>query len=218
MGELREQKAANETFLDVVESWVRRQRHGIAVVALVLFVALAMIGVGYDGNLVWINRLEHPFVFGGLVTVALTAAWMESIPWHRLRFLIGLAGYLAILGGFIIGLFWFVIMWLGGAVWPVATVDAPADSGYQAVVYEQHVVIDKLWTVYIQQTRGLLSREWWAGCISNDVNADPSIEGVRWQGPRQLFVVTATSGIFVSVDPRTGKPKSPTSVYARDAC
>jgi hypothetical protein len=50
MGELREQRATSKTFLDAVERWVRRQRHRISLVTLVLFVALAMIGVATTGT------------------------------------------------------------------------------------------------------------------------------------------------------------------------
>jgi hypothetical protein len=214
-----EKATVDATFLDKVESWVRgipRKRRGVVLIATsALLVALGTIGVLYNGNLVWINRLEHPFIFGCIAAAAFGVGVVEFIPWAWLRFLIGLASGLVVLGWAMVASIVFV--W-GGISWPVASADAPGDGGYQAVVYEQLDVIDTLWTVSIQQTRGLLSREWHAGCISNDATADSSIEYVQWQSPRHLAVYTANSSIFISVDPRTGKPQSPIPITAREAC
>lgn len=79
-------------------------------------------------------------------------------------------------------------------------------------------VIDTLWTVYVRQTRGVLSREWRAGCVSSDATGDGSIEAVQWQSPRHLVAFTANSSISVSIDPRTGKPHSPIPIYSREGC
>jgi hypothetical protein len=213
-----ELKAAGGTFPDAVASWVRGippKRRGTAlIVGSLLLVIMGTVGVLYDGNLVWINRLQHPFIFGCIAAAAFGAGLVAFIPWRGLRVLIGVASGVVVVGWFMLGLLWLM---MGGTVWPVASVDAPGDREYQAVVYEQAVVIDKLWTVSIQQTRGLLSREWPAGCINSDVNDSSSIEDVRWQGPRRLLVTTDHSGILITVDPRTGEPH-PNPVYARVAC
>jgi hypothetical protein len=85
-------------------------------------------------------------------------------------------------------------------------------------VVEQSAVIDTLWTVYVRQTRSLLSREWRAGCISSDGTGDGSIEYVQWRSPRPLVVYTADGGISTSVDPGTGRPQSPIPSSARQVC
>ncbi len=180
-------------------------------------VLLGSIGVLYGGNLVWINNLEHPFVFGCLAAglLAVGIGQLEEESWfHALTGFLSagvMLGLMFVWG--LIGVFWMSIV----GTHQVASADAPGDSDYRAVVIEQVDVIDALWTVYVQQTRGPLSREWWAGCISSDVNDSSSIEDVRWQGPRQLLVTTDHSGILITVDPRTGEPH-PNPVYARVAC
>lgn len=219
MGSQAENAAADGTIRDAVESRVRGippKRRGLALIAVsVLLVALGTIGVLYDGNLVWINRLEHPFIFGCIAAAAFGAGLVQFIPWPWLRILIGLTSGLVVLAWAMVANF--VYVW-GGIRWPVATTDAPGDHDYQAVVYQQPDVIDTLWTVSIQQTRGLLSRQWHAGCISSDVTGDGFIQYVQWRSPRHLLVVTDNSGIFISVDPRTGKPQSPIPITARAGC
>jgi hypothetical protein len=58
----------------------------------------------YEGNLVWINQLEHPFIFGCIAAAAFGAGLLEFVSWQWLRFLIGLASGLVVLGWFIAGL------------------------------------------------------------------------------------------------------------------
>lgn len=219
MGSQPEKAAAGETILDAVETRVRGippKRRGLALIATsVLLVALGTIGVLYDGNLVWINRLEHPFIFGCIAAAAFGAGVVEFLPWRWLRFLTGLVSGLVVLGWAMIASI--VYAW-GGISWPVASADAPGDADYQAVVYEQPDWIDTLWTVSIQQTRGPLSREWRAGCISNDATADPAIEHVIWQSPSHLLVTTANAGIDIYVDPATGKPQPRAHWMAHAAC
>lgn len=195
-----------------------RPRRGLILIEMAwTLVLLGSIGVLYAGNLVWINNLQHPFIFGCLAAglFAVGISQLEDESWLR-----ALTGFLTV--GAMIGL---MIAWgLIGLLWTwmvgthqVASVDAPGDSGYKAVVIEQPDGIDTLGTVYVSQSRGPLSREWPAGCISSDVNDSSSIEDVRWQGPRQLVVTTDDSGILITVDPRTGEPH-PNPVYARVAC
>ena len=196
-----------------------RTRVGVVLLGLAwTLVLLPAIGVLYTGTLVWINNLEHPFIFGclaaGLLAVGITQLEDESW-WHAL------AGFLSV--GAMIGL---LVTWgLIGVFWtsmvgahPVASADGPDDSGYRAVVVEQDGVIDTLWTVYVRQTRGLLSREWRAGCISSDLVGNGSIEFVEWRNPRDLVVYTPNGGISTSVDPRTGRPQSPIPSSARSGC
>jgi hypothetical protein len=181
-------------------------------------VLLGSIGVFYTGTLVWINNLEHPFVFGclaaGLCAVGISQLEDESWLHAFTGFLsVGAMIGLMIAWGFI-GLFWTYMV----GTHPFASADAPGDSGYRAVVIEQDGVIDTVWTVYVRQTRGLLSREWRAGCISSDLIGNESIEYVQWRGPRELVVYTSNGGISNSVDPRTGKPQSPIPSSARSGC
>jgi len=42
----------------------------------------------YDGNLVWLNRLEHPFLFGCVAAVAFGVGACELIATHWLRVLV----------------------------------------------------------------------------------------------------------------------------------
>jgi hypothetical protein len=196
-----------------------RTRRGVALIGLAwTLVLLGSIGVLYTGNLVWINSLEHPFVFGCLAA-GLFAVGIGQL--HEESWLHTLTGFLS--AGAMIGL---MIAWgLIGVFWThmfgthtVASADAPGDSRYRAVVVEQSAVIDTLWTVYVRQTRGPLSREWRAGCISSDPTGTGSIEYVQWRSPRHLVVYTDNGGISTSVDPRTGKPQSPIPSSARLGC
>jgi hypothetical protein len=197
----------------------KRNRRGMVLVVLGwTLVLLGSIGVLYTGNLVWLNNLEHPFIFGcvaaGLFAVGIDH--LEDESWMHM-----LTGFLSVVAMTGLAMAWGLI----GLLWTamvgthqVASADAPGDSDYQAVVIEQNDVIDTLWTVYVSQTRGPLSREWRAGCISSDSTGDSAIEYVQWQSPRHLVVYTANSSIFVSVDPRTGRPQSPIPIHAREAC
>jgi hypothetical protein len=180
-------------------------------------VLLGSIGVFYKGNLVWINHLEHPFIFGclaaGLFAVGIDQ--LEDESWLHM-----LTGFLSVVAMTGLAMVWGLV----GLLWTamvgthqVASADAPGDNDYKAVVVEQNGVIDTVWTVYIRQTHGLLSREWRAGCISNDGTGDSSIEYVQWQSPKYLAVHTANSSIGIAVDQRTGKPQSP-SFSARAGC
>lgn len=219
MGSQTENAAADGPIRDAGEARLRGippKRRGLALMATsLLLVALGTIGVLYDGNLVWINRHEHPFILGCIAAVMFGAGLVQYIPWRWLRVLTGLTSGLVALAWLMVG----GLLFLWGAVsWPVASADAPGDHDYQAVVYEQPDVIDTLWTVSIQQTRGLLSRQWLAGCISNDATADSAIENVVWQSPNHLLVTTANAGIDIYVDPRTGKPEPRARWMARAGC
>jgi hypothetical protein len=218
MGGQRASTASDATFVDAVENWVRGvppRRRGFAFIATsTLLVTLGTIGVLYDGNLVWINRLEHPFVFGCIAAAAFGAGVVEFLPWQWLRFLIVLGSGLVVLGWFVIGVFWVSL----AGTWQVAGADAPGDREYEAVVREGNDWIDTVWYVHIRQTRGLLSREWLAGCISSDATSGTSIRQVTWQGSSRLFVSTAGAGITIDVDPRTGKPEPPVPDTARESC
>jgi hypothetical protein len=125
-------------------------------------------------------------------------------------------------GSVIVGGWWF----LTGAPWamatstsliPVATTDAPGDRKYKAVVHQGRGWFgETLYYVSIRQTRGLLSRQWPASCITNDGTDGASLHQVRWQSPTRLGVTVGWEGygITIPVDPRTGKPKPP----ARETC
>jgi len=196
---------------------MRRPRRASALVAAAfMLVGLGTVGVLYDGTLVWLNRLEHPFLFGCVAAGAFGVGVCQLLPTGWLRVLvavacIAVAGAWGLLGIFVVSVF-------GMSILPVAAADAPGDREYKAVVHEQPDWIDTVWYVSIRQTRGPLSREWPAGCISNDPTADPSIEHVTWQSPRRLLVTTRNAGITIFVDPRTGKPESPIPSTAKVAC
>jgi hypothetical protein len=196
-----------------------RTRLGVILIGLAwTLVLLGAIGVLYTGNLVWINNLEHPFIFGclaaGLLAVGITQLEDESW-WHALTGFLSVGAMIGLMVTWgLVGLFWTGLV----GAHPVASADAPGDSGYKAVVVKQDAVIDTRWTVYVQQTRGLLSREWRAGCISSDLAGNDSIEYVQWRSPRNLVVYTPHGGISTSVDQRTGKPQSPIPSSARSGC
>lgn len=202
-----EKAAADATSMDGVESWVSGmppKRRGLALIATsVLLVALGTVGVLYTGNLVWINRLEHPFVFGCIAAATFGAGLLQLITKRWVRVLVGLISGLGVIGWLCIGVLW--LMFAG--TWTVASADAPGDSDYQAVVREGSDLIDTVWYISIQQTRGPLSREWYVGCLSNDLEED-SFEDVSWRSPSRLLVRTAGQTITVPVDPETGKPQS----------
>jgi hypothetical protein len=130
-------------------------RHGSCAASLLL-VTMGTIGVLYGGNLVWINRLEHPFILRCIAATAAGAGLVTLILWRWLRLLIGLASAFMVMGWFVMGVLWFL---LGGVSWQVAGADAPGDSEYEPVVREQYDAIDMLWTVYVRQTPGLFSRD-----------------------------------------------------------
>jgi hypothetical protein len=196
-----------------------RTRLGVVLIGLAwTLVLLGAVGVLYTGSLVWISNLEHPFIFGclaaGLFAVGITQLEDESW-WHSLTGFLSVGALIGLMVAWgLVGLFWTHMF---GAQ-PVASADAPGDSGYRAVVIRQDAVIDTLWTVYVKQTRGPLSRQWRAGCISSDLTGGGPVEYVQWRSPRDLVVYTANGGISTSVDPRTGKPQSPIPSSARLGC
>jgi hypothetical protein len=199
---------------DTPSDETKRERHAVALIGLAfLLVLMGTIGVLYDGNLLWLNRLAHPFLFGCLATAAFGAGLCQllSTPW--LRNLVTTAGIIVFGGWFLIGLM-LVSVDGGRSLIPAATADAPGDHEYKAVVHkEQSWIGEPYYDVSIRQTRGLLSREWPAGCISGEslYGGTLAIHQVRWQSPTRLRVTLGWEGygITIRVDPRTGKPKPP---------
>jgi hypothetical protein len=166
-----------------------------------LLVSLGTIGVLYEGNLVWVNRLEHPFILGCLAAGAFGVGVCQFITKKWLRILIGVLGWSVAVGWFFLGLMWFSL----AGTWPIDRANAPTDA-YGAVVVEGDDWIDTNWYVWIQQHRGLLSRQWLAGCFSNDYTADYT--HVVWESPTLLAVFTHSERMEIRVDPQTGKPTS----------
>ena len=190
----------------------RRRRWPLVLIALAFgLVLLGSVGVLYDGNLVWLNRLEHPFLFGCVAAVAFGVGVCELIATHWLRVLVAAVTTMVAGAWLLIGLTWVSIT--GASLLPAATASAPGDHEYKAVVYKGQDVLGETWYgVSIQQTHGLLSREWLAGCLSNGESRPASLYQVRWQSPSRLRVTldwAYGSSITVSVDPRTGQPESP---------
>ncbi len=189
----------------------RRRRWALLLIAVAfLLVVLGTVGVLYEGDLVLLNRLAHPFLFGCLAAAAFGVGARQLISTHRLRVTVTVATIAVGTAWFCLGLL--VVSLFGLPTLPIASVDAPGDRAYQAVVHK-HRSWGGDYAVYevsIRQTRGLLSREWLAGCISNEGNGWP-LHRVRWETPSRLWVTVGYDGygITMAVDPRTGKPKSP---------
>jgi hypothetical protein len=196
---------------------IKRRRWALLLIAVsLLFVLLGTVGALYQGNLIWLNRLEHPFLFGSVAAAAFGVGACRLIATDWLRVLVGMVTIVVGGGWFFLGVMVFSMS--GTYLFPAATADAPDDHEYKAVVHKGESWIGDTWySVSIRQTRGLLSREWPAGCISGDGNFGPlSIHQVRWPSPSRVRVTLGSQayGTTISVDPRTGKPKSP----ARGSC
>ena len=195
---------------DTLGDDTRRRRWGPLLIAVAfLLVFLGSVGVLYDGNLIWLNRLAHPFLFGCIAAAAFGVGARQLISTHRLRVAITVATIAV--GGAWFCLGFLAVLLFGVSILPAASVDAPADREYKAVVHKERSWMGyALYDVSIRQTRGLLSRQWPAGCISNEGNGWP-LHQVRWETPSRLRVTVGWEGygITIAVDPRTGKPKSP---------
>jgi hypothetical protein len=114
----------------------RRERRAVALIGLsFLLVLMGTVGVLYDGNLLWLNRLEHPFLFGCLATAAFGVGMRQLLSTHQLRTLVATATIIVGGGWFLIGLMWAVVAG-GTSLIPSATVDAPGDHEYKAVVHQ----------------------------------------------------------------------------------
>ncbi len=204
---------------DTPRDGTRRERHAVALIgSAFLLVLMGTVGVLHDGNLVWLNRLAHPFLFGCLATAAFGVGMCQLLSTHWLRNLVAAASIIVGGGWFLIGLM-FVSVAGGRSLIPHATADAPGDHEYKAVVHKEQSWMDETYyDVSIRQTRGLLSREWPAGCISGEglYGGTLSIHQVHWQSPTRLRVTLGWEGygITILVDPRTGRPKPP----ARGTC
>jgi hypothetical protein len=67
----------------------RRERRAVALIGLsFLLVLMGTVGVLYDGSLLWLNRLEHPFLFGCLATAAFGVGIRQLLSTHWLRTLV----------------------------------------------------------------------------------------------------------------------------------
>jgi hypothetical protein len=190
----------------------RQERRAVALIGLsFLLVLMGTVGVLYDGNLLWLNRLEHPFLFGCLATAAFAVGMRQLLSTHWLRTLVTTATIIVGGGWFLIGLFWAVVAG-GTSLIPSATVDAPSDHEYKAVVHMGKSWLgETYYNVTIRQTRGLLSRQWPAGCIRSYDTGRAPLHQVHWQSPTRLRVTMGRKGdgITIRVDPRTGRPKPP---------
>ncbi len=195
---------------DTPRDGTRRERRAVALIGLAfLLVLMGTVGVLYDGNLVWLNRLAHPFLFGCIATAAFGVGIRELLATHWLRVLVAAASIIVGGGWFLIGLMWVSVAG-GRSFIPDATADAPGDHEYKAVVHEGHSWLgETYYGVSIRQTRGLLSREWPAGCIRNDPSGHTTLHRVRWISPSRLRVTVGWEGFgtTIPVDPRTGRPK-----------
>jgi hypothetical protein len=190
----------------------RQERRAVALIGLsFLLVLLGTVGVLYDGSLLWLNRLEHPFLFGCLATAAFGVGMCQLLSTHWLRTLVATASIIVGGGWFLIGLMWGAVA--GGTSFiPSATVDAPGDHEYKAVVHMgKSWMSETYYNVSIRQTRGLLSHQWPAGCIRSDDDGSAPLHQVRWQSPSRLWVTLGPEGdgITILVDPRTGRPQPP---------
>jgi len=189
----------------------RRRRWARVLIAVAcLLVLLGSVGVLYDGTLVWLNRLAHPFLFGCVAAAAFGVGACRLISTHALRVMVAVVTIAVGGAWFVIGFLWVSIA--GMSLFPAATADAPGDREYKAVVHKGPAFLGESdYAVSIRQTRGLLSREWPVGCISDAGQPDMSIYEVRWETPSRLRVALGWEGygITITVDPRTGKPESP---------
>lgn len=113
-------------------------RRGLLLIVLAeLLVLMGTIGLLYEGNLVWVNRLEHPFVLGCIAAGVFGVGVLQFITKRWQRLLVGFISGCVVVGWFLIGLFWLMLV----GTWPVGHADAPGDA-YQAVVVEGNDWID----------------------------------------------------------------------------
>lgn len=121
---------------DTPRDGTRRERRAVAQIGLsFLLVLMGTVGVLYDGNLLWLNRLAHPFLFGCLATAAFGVGLNQLLSTHWLRTLIATVSIIVGGGWFLIGM---VAASVAGdrSLIPDAIAHAPGDHEYKAVVYK----------------------------------------------------------------------------------
>lgn len=195
--------AAQQLDSDTAGVQSRRRRALTLLAGSGVLVVMGTLGVLYSGSFVWVDwLLEHPFVYGCFAVLLFGKGLLQLVSARWLKIVIGTATLSVVTGWLLIAAGWW---WLTGPPWPVATAEAPGDSDYEAVVHERYGFLETIWVVSVRQTRGPLSREWAAGCITDEVSEE--FKDVSWSGPGTLLVSTGDYDIVVAVDPTSGKPQ-----------
>ncbi len=175
-----------------------------------LLVGFGVLGVGYAGPFFHVRTaFDHPFVFGCAAALMMAGAVSFLVPW---RWVAGSTAVLCVGVAAVWGLAgWYFV----GSLPPEHTTlaAAPDESGYEVIKTRgSDGWFDSAWYLSIRQTRGLLSREFELGCLSND---DPStaLKSVTWAGSGTLVVSTPSRAVRVRVDSDTGRPISHSDIW-----
>lgn len=188
----------------------RARRRGLLLTAgVVLVAALATFVVLFLGSFAQLGpAFAHPIGLGCVSLLLVAAATSYLVPWRWLG-----TGVVVICG--LVAIMWVVVgmFFLGPRfAYEAGHVSAPGAAGYEALRVERFATFDREWNISIQQTRGLLSRRWQLGCITDDAPAH-RLKSLRWEGPETLVIITPSEKARISVDTETGAPTSTAGIW-----
>lgn len=187
----------------------------LALVAVVLLLA-AGIGYFFAADYVWADRLFGHYValgggawlLGGLSVVR--AARPHTRIAIALTMLFVTSSALLLIGGAS-----FAVLDSGREV--VGVAPSP-DGRATAVITAEPWAIDTVYRVTIRENRGLLARQWYAGCLNGDDPAD-AYDSMRWTGPTTLALRTGDGReLQLRTDRGTSRPQNLLSGGATDLC
>jgi hypothetical protein len=182
----------------------RRLSVRVRVAAGTALLVAATVGVLVGERYVWADRLlNHPFGFGVLAWVLLSAVLIGRLRpglVQAVLFTGALCGGLVLAGAGVLS---------SGVGLPSAGEEAAAPgASWFAVAAPYTKVIDPAHALTIRQSRGLLSKQWPAGCLNGDAPGD-GYASMGWVSDRELHVRTADGRVLsVRVDPGTGQPQN----------
>ena len=183
--------------------------------AVVLLLA-AGIGYFFAADYVWADRLFGHYValgggawlLGGLSVVR--AARPHTRIAIALTMLFVTSSALLLIGGAS-----FAVLDSGREV--VGVAPSP-DGRATAVITAEPWAIDTVYRVTIRENRGLLARQWYAGCLNGDDPAD-AYDSMRWTGPTTLALRTGDGReLQLRTDRGTSRPQNLLSGGATDLC
>ncbi|MGW9450066.1 hypothetical protein [Streptomyces sp. NPDC055632] len=159
-----------------------------------------------DGGLLWAARLfHHPFAFGVLTGVLLTAALIVAVRNLAVRIMAGVAFGLAL----VMTLPFFLLVFLDRPR-EASDTAAPGRDDRSLVIVEGSAMIDPLWWVYVDEGWGPMTRRWQVSYINGD--AENALIDASWDGPDRVRLVTsgAEEGSeevhLIDLDRETGRP------------
>jgi hypothetical protein len=149
-----------------------------------VLLALAVIAAVGGPDFYWVDRAlpSWPWLMAAALMVGTIKAYDEkreqSYRWVLTALLVLL----------VVGMGIGALIALAGRVDEADAKESP-DGRFTVVVAEGAAMIDPVWYITIHQNRGLLSRQWHAGCLNGD---DPANEydTVSWTGPNTVEVRT----------------------------